>query len=194
MTIPTADALHYLSTVHGVPVHVDHTGGGNYVIGLGACLGYDEEQGTDRHEVNIGPVYREADGTFTGEAGDLYIVSASPARADVIVHITEQILPVVLPMLGIEDVTVSDPCVSLDDISSALGDGWSIGCLGGNIYGVTTRDGATMITVDHGQSVAYSPAHIIIGRQGPDDAEWRELWSGDIWSADELPAIVADHI
>jgi hypothetical protein len=191
-TIPIGPALDYLWTEHRVPASYEHTGGGNWVVGLGACHGYSEEQGTDVYAVNVGPVYREPDGTFTGEAGDLYLVSASPNRDDVVIHIEGQLLPTILSMLGIEDVTVDDPTITLDDIATELGGGWSIGCLGGNNYGVTSRDG-TIVTLDAG-SVSFLPASVTVGRQADDWDEWREVWSGSVWSAAEVADVVRDRV
>jgi hypothetical protein len=190
-TIPIGPALSYLRNEHDVPAAIVHTGGGNWVVGLGACHGYSEEQGTDVYAVNVGPVYREPDGTFTGEAGDLYLVSASPNRDDVVIHIEGQLLPTVLSMLGIEDVTVDDPTLSLDDIAADLGCPWLVGCLGGNNYGVTSNDG-TMITLDAG-FISFLPASVTVGKHGPNDTEWREVWSGSVWSTAELADIARDR-
>lgn len=190
-TIPISPALAYLWTEHDVESIVNHTGGGNYVIGVGAYRGWSEEQGTDVYAVNVGPVYREPHGPLTGEAGDLYLVSASPNRPDVTIHVEGQLLPTILSMLGIEDVNVDDPTLSLGDIAAELGDGWSIGCLGGNNYGVTNDDGV-MITMD-ARWISFLPAPVIIGRQGPNDDEWQHVWTGSVWSVAELADIVRDR-
>lgn len=59
----------------GVSVSWQHTGGGNWVAGLGAFHGYDEEQGADVYDVMIGPVYRDEGGVMVGYTGDLYVVA-----------------------------------------------------------------------------------------------------------------------
>jgi hypothetical protein len=193
MSIPVGPALDYLWTEHRVPISYAHTGGGNWVVGIGAHHGYDEEQGADIYAVMLGPVYRgQPYGMFTGEAGDLYLVSASPSRADVTVHTEGQLLPTILSMLGIDDVNVDDPTLSLDDIATEIGDPWFLAGIGGNTQAVC-RDDGTMITIDSGQGISFLPAPIIVGRQGPNDDEWRELWSGSVWSAAEVADIVADH-
>jgi hypothetical protein len=195
MSIPIHSALDYLRNEHDVPASIVHTGGGNYVVGIGAYHGYDEEQGCDVFTVNLGPVYRDdwhGPAPYTGEAGDLYLVSASPSRADVTVHTEGQLLPTILSMLGIDDVNVDDPTLSLDDIATEIGDPWFLAGIGGNTQAVC-RDDGTMITIDSGQGISFLPAPIIVGRQGPNDDEWRELWSGSVWSAAEVADIVADH-
>lgn len=190
-TIPTRAAFDYLADTHGIPITVTHTGGGNYVAGIGAHLGYDEEQGTDVYDVNVGPLYRDAEG-FTGEGGDLYLVSAYPAVPDVTVHVAAQLLPTLIHMLGIDDVTVDDATLSLDDIAAAMGPRWFLGCLGGNNYGVCDEYG-TIITLDAGH-VSFLPASVTVGHQGPDDDEWRQIWSGQVWDAVTVREIVRDRL
>jgi hypothetical protein len=51
-----------------------------------------------------------------------------------------------------------------------------------------------MITIDSGGGISFLPAPVIVGRQGPDDDEWCELWSGSVWSAAEVADIVRDRV
>lgn len=190
-TIKIMPALSYLLAEHDVPSVIDHTGGGNFVVGIGTCHGYDAEQGTDRYDINLGPVYMDG-GSFTGEGGDLYAVSIVPTRDDVTVHVEDQLLPVLLGLLAIEDVNVSDAMIDVQDIAAALGEPWSVGCLGGNTYGVVRDDGTT-VTLGDSHPLVFVPSVLTIGRLGPDDDEWQELRTATVWSAQEAADIVTDH-
>jgi hypothetical protein len=63
--------------VAGIRVTEEHTGGGNWVAGIGEPGEYDENQGMRRFTVNVGPYYRGAsdEPSWVGYAGDLYAVT-----------------------------------------------------------------------------------------------------------------------
>jgi hypothetical protein len=63
-------------TRQGVAVSTEHTGGGNWVAGIGPRGEWDEDQSLYRHALNLGPFYRGDAGepSFVGYAGDLYAV------------------------------------------------------------------------------------------------------------------------
>lgn len=51
---------------------------------------------------------------------------------------------------------------------------------------IATAPAFAYLAQNHGVSIS-------IGRQRPDDGEWTELCSGQVWSADEVAEIVKDR-